>query len=103
MIIDLTQTFVNADDSPAIDAETKAPISLKSILIQACLTEAGQNGQPIANDEKVKRYDLYRTIKKADGTVKLTAEDVALLKRAAGVFPILVMGQIHEMLEKEAS
>ena len=103
MIIDLTQTFTNADDSPALDAETKKPIDLKHILIQACLTEASANGQPLPNEEKVKRYDLYRTIKKAEGTVKLTAEDIALLKKAAGVFPILVMGQIHEMLEKEVA
>lgn len=92
MKISLTQAFMNADDSPAIDGETLKPITLKQILVSSLL--AGQ-------DEKIKRFNLFRDIKKSKvGFVTLNVEDVAFLKKVIlECQPTLVAGQAHEMLE----
>jgi hypothetical protein len=103
MLIDLTQTYLNADDSPAIAADTKAPVTLKFMLIQALLSGIGSNGQPVPPDEKIKRYSIYRDLKKAGATIEMPAEDVALMKDAVKVFDTLVLGQTHEMLERTAA
>jgi hypothetical protein len=102
MLIDLTQTYVNADDSPAITADTKRPVTLKFMLIQAVLSGVGPDGRPVPPDEKIKRYSLFRDLKKAEYTIELPAEDIAILKNAAKIFETLVMGQTHEMLERSA-
>lgn len=100
MLIDLTQVYLNADDSPAVTADTRVPVTLKFMLIQALLAGVGPEGQPLQSDDKIKRYSLYRDLKKADGVIELPAEDVALLKHAVKVFDTLVLGQTHEMLER---
>jgi len=94
MKISLTQTFVNSDDSLAVDNITNEFITLKQILISSLL--AGQ-------DDKIKRYDLFRDIKKSKvGFVTLNVEDVSFLKKAVlECQPTLVAGQAHEMLENE--
>jgi hypothetical protein len=93
--IDITQNFVNANDTPALDFETKKPITLKDILLQVCLAEGAKP------DEKVKRWSLYRTIKKSKvAFVLLEAEEIVLLKKAVTeTHSTLVVGQVHEMLE----
>lgn len=94
MKISLLQQFLNSDDSTAIDAATKEPITLKQILVSSLL--AGQ-------DDKIKRYNLFRDIQKSKvGFVTLSVEDVAFLKKAVlECQPTLVAGQAHEMLENE--
>jgi hypothetical protein len=94
MKISLTQSFLNSDDTPAIDGQTKEPITLKQILVSSLL--AGQ-------EDKIKRYNLFRDIKKSKvGFVVLNVEDVAFLKKAVlECQPTLVAGQAHEMLENE--
>jgi hypothetical protein len=101
MLIDLMQTYVNADDSSAVTADTKQPVTLKFMLIQAVLSDVGPDGRAVQSDEKIKRYSLYRDLKKAGATLELPAEDIAILKNAAKIFPTLVMGQTHEMLERQ--
>jgi len=95
MLIDLDQTYVNADDSPAVTADTRQPVTLKFMLIQALL--GGNDGTP---EDKLRRYSLYRTLKKAGSTVELPVEDIAFLKKAATAFDTLVLGQTHDMLER---
>lgn len=102
MQVDLTQQYLNANDTPALTGDTQEPITLKFMLIQALLSEVGPDGRPIPPDEKVKRYSLFRDIKKSTGTIELPAEDIAILKNAAKTFNVLVMGQTHEMLERGA-
>lgn len=95
--IDITQQYHNADDTPAVDAATGAPITLKDILTQVCLNEK------CPPDEKVKRYSLFRDLKKSQvGYVQWNAEEVALLKSAIkDTHGVLVVGQTREMLEQE--
>ncbi len=96
MKIDLTQQYENGDGTPAIDRDTKRPIILKDILEQVCLNET------CPPDQKVKRYSIYRSIKKSKvGFVLLEAEEIALLKAAVlQTHTVLVVGQTHEMLER---
>ena len=103
MLIDLSQTYLNADDSPAITADTKVPVTLKFMLIQALLSNTGPDGATLKAEDKLKRYSLYRDLKKAGDSVELPAEDVVFLKEAAKSFiDTLVLGQTHEMLERGA-
>lgn len=104
MRIDLTQRYVNADDTPAIDAKTQEPITLKEILIQTCLSEIASMTDPrapqmVPGEEKPKRYELYVRLKKAGKFIDLPAEDIALLKRAILIQPVLTVGQTQDMLE----
>lgn len=108
MRIDLTQRLFNADDTVAEDAKTGKPLDLKHFLIQACLADftgdRNQLGQqlPVAGEDKPKRYALYAELKKAGEFVNFSAEDIAVLKKASLVFPTLVVGQVHAMLEGES-
>jgi hypothetical protein len=101
--IDLTQRFVNADDTIAKDKDNQ-PITLKQLLIQSCLNEItgfGPNGQPIPvpGDEKGRRYELYGRLKRAGKFIELDAEDTTFLKRISQCHPTLACGQICDMLE----
>jgi hypothetical protein len=99
MLIDLTQVYVNSDDTPALTGDTRQPITLRFMLVQALLAESPN----VSTEEKIKRYSLFRDIKKAGDTIELPVEDIAVLKRAATIFSTLVMGQTHEMLERAAA
>lgn len=106
MRIDLTQRFFNADDTTAIDAKTQEPLTLKNFLIQAALAEiTGERNHmgpvPVPGEEKGKRYAIYIELKKAGDFVDLPVEDITLLKKASQIFPTLLMGQVHAMLEGE--
>ncbi len=96
MKIDLSQTFENGDGTPAIDAETQKPITLKAILLQILLNDQ------CPPDQKAKRFSLFRDVSKSTvGYVNWTAEDVALVKAAVlQSHGVLVVGQVHEMLER---
>lgn len=88
MKISLAQPFENADG-------TSAGITLKEILIGSLLDSRAPD------DEKIKRYSLYRDIKKSKvGFFVANVEDVAFLKKVVLLSQsTLVVGQAHEMLE----
>lgn len=98
MKVDLTQVYENADGTTAVlDGK---PLTLKYILIQALLSDTDENRQPVPSGEKIKRYDLYRSINRSRvGFILLTAEDTAFLKKVALVLPTLTAGQTQTMLE----
>jgi hypothetical protein len=106
MKVDLTQRYENADGTPAVlstgsvPGPLDAPLTLKYMLIQALLSDVDENRQPVPSSEKIKRYDLYRSINKSQvGFVLLKAEDIAFLKKVALVLPTLTAGQTQTMLE----
>lgn len=96
MKIDISQEFLNTDDSVAKNQDGK-PLTLKDILIASLLMPGTAEG------DKIKSYNLYRDIKKSKvGFVLWNAEDVAFLKKIVlSSQPTLVVGQAHEMLERE--
>jgi hypothetical protein len=95
MKIDLSCEFENADGTPAIATDTKKALTLKDILIGSLLDGRAPD------DEKVKRYSLYRDVKKSKvGFIDVNVEDVAFLKKIVlSTQSTLVVGQAHEMLE----
>lgn len=98
MKVDLTQVYENADGTPAVLGDK--PLTLKYMLVQALLSDVDENRQPVASGEKIKRYDLYRSINKSRvGFILLSAEDTAFLKKVALVLPTLTAGQTQAMLE----
>lgn len=105
MKIDLTQQYENSDGSPAVIKGKTAldgdvPFTLKDALIQVLLSDADGDRHPIPASEKIKRYDLYRTINKSRvGFVLLSAEEVAFLQKAALVLPTISAGQTYAMLD----
>ncbi len=94
MKIDISQRLENADGTPALNG--KEPVTLKDILIGALLS-------PAEEGDKIKHYNLYRDLRKTKvGFVSWSAEDIAVVKKAVTrTQPTLVMGQAHEMLERE--
>ena len=88
MKIDLTSEFENADGSAT-------GLFLKDILIGSLLDARAPD------DEKIKRYSLYRDVKKSKvGFIDINVEDVAFLKKTVlSTQSTLVVGQAHEMLE----
>jgi hypothetical protein len=97
MKIDLSREFIGIDGKPIIALDTEKPLTLKHVLIQACLAAN------TPEQEKIHRYSIYRTIQKAgDGIVHLKAEDIVILKKAVlQVCQVLICGQAHEMLEHD--
>jgi hypothetical protein len=89
--LNLAFQFSNADGTPA-------DLTLKQALISALLeTPAAEH--PLAPEEKLRRYGVFKTIQSAGDTVELHAEDVALLKKVTGaLYTPLVLGQCHELL-----
>lgn len=97
MKIDINQQLSNSDGTLAIEDDTKAPVTLKKILVQVLLAPAGENS------EKIKKFSLYRDlIKTKVGFVSWSAEEVALIKKTVlDTHATLVAGQVHEMVERE--
>ena len=93
MKISLSQEFENADGTPAILGGQK--VTLKDILIGSLLDGRSPD------DEKVRRYSLYRDVKKSRvGFIEISVEEAAFLKKVVlATQSVLVTGQAHEMLE----
>lgn len=96
MKVDISQVFLNSDDSVAKGQDGK-PLTLKEVLIASLLMPTTAEG------DKIKCYNLYRDLKKTKvGFVQWNAEDIAFLKKTVlSCQPTLVVGQAHEMLEHE--
>jgi hypothetical protein len=95
MRVDLSKTFENVDGKRVVAMDTQKELTLKQVLIQACL--AGNTPEA----EKIQRYSIYRTLQKAgNGIVNLKAEDIVILKRAIlQISNVLIAGQTHDMLD----
>lgn len=96
MKIKLDSPLLNEDETPALEKEV--PVTVRTVLIRAVLSDIDDSLQPVKGEEKVKRYNLYRTIKKGTDETDFEVEDVALLRKAVLIFPPLVAGQVREAL-----
>jgi hypothetical protein len=75
----------------------KAPkLFLKDVCINAVLTPFQEDKE----EDKWKKYELYKKLRDVKGEVELKVEEVSMIKKAIGkVNTTLVMGQAWEMLE----
>jgi hypothetical protein len=84
-------------DGKDIITGTNAAMTLKDVCISSILS-------PIQDDDekkKFEKYEIYKLLRDAKIEVTLTAEQIAVVKKAVGKFqPPLVMGQCFELLEK---
>lgn len=72
-------------------------LTLKTVLIQCLINES--EGEKIEGKRKLDRYALALKVKDG-GVVDLASEDITLLKDAVSKqFPVLVVGQVHRLLE----
>lgn len=96
MKIALTKVLENEDGTTAKEGEKD--VTVRQVLIRAVLSDMDDNLQPVKGEEKVKRYNLYRALKKGTDDTDFEVEDVALLRKAVLIFPPLVAGQVREAL-----
>lgn len=97
MKLPLDQVLLNTDDTPAKD-ETGKEVTLRAALIRAVLAEMDGDMQPVKGEAKLRRYDLYRSVKKATGDTDFSPEDVVELRKAVLIYPPLTCGQIRDLL-----
>lgn len=99
MQIDFGQKFVDLGDDPIVDdkgvALTLADAAMNGLVMQF------QDEQGLSGEEKLKRWELALRIKRADGPLEVSAEDIALVKKVvAKSYAPLVSGQAWHMLEQ---
>jgi hypothetical protein len=97
MKLALDSVLVGTDDEPAKD-EKGNTVNLRQALIRAVLTEFDGEGQAVKGEDKIRRYDLYKLVKKATSETDFSPEDVVALRKAALVYPPLSAGQIRDLL-----
>lgn len=99
MKINVNQTLKNLAGQPMKDQDGEGNVvdaTLKLALVNAVLAPS----QKESGVDKVRKYELARKIHVSD-EVDLTAEEIALCKKAVGeVFPSpLIVGQVMDLLE----
>jgi len=91
--------FAKTPDGGYIIQEVDHPkdkLDLKQICMQALLTDKSDDEPGL----KVKKFPIYMKFLKANNKIELDAEEISLVKdQIAKVFPTLIMGQAHAMLE----
>lgn len=97
MKLPLDQILVNADDTPAKD-EKGNEVTLRAAIIRAALSEFDGEMNAVKGAAKLRRYDLYRAVKKASADTEFTPEDVVDLRSYVMIYPPLTCGQIRDLL-----
>lgn len=90
----ILSTSINDEERRAADLDR----SIHWYLCRALMSQDPRE-QPTAED-KLQRYKVLRKLMGEDSVVDLTAEEIALCKAiVAKVYPPLVVGRSHELLE----
>jgi len=73
--------------------------TLRSICVTALLGSFG--GDTPSAQDKVRRFELARSIQAAGGSLDVAVEDAALIKQmVGGVCNTLVTGRVHQLIEE---
>lgn len=97
MKLPLDAILLNTDDTAAKDEHGKE-VTLRAALIRAALSEFDGDMNPLKGEAKLRRYDLYRAVKKGTADSEFTPEDVVELRKAVLIYPPLTCGQIRDLL-----
>ena len=99
MVIDVSKNLYQLNGNVIMDVDEKGnatPATLKLALVNAILSSE-PNEKPV---DKLHKYELAKSIYKAEKEVELKVEDVALIKRRVeDVYAPLIVGQVVELLE----
>ena len=105
MRINVNSPITGFDGEPIVNKEEGGKsevLTLKSICITALSSTTNAESQKnIAEDEKLRRFDLAMRIYKSDGEMNLDAEEITLLKKRISeifIMPVVV-GRAHELLD----
>jgi hypothetical protein len=94
MKINFDYQIVDAEDLPAKD-EKGDIATIKQALRRALL----------ANEDKYKKlelFDLFMKVRSADSDTDFTIDEVLLLDKSVKVYPVLVYGQLHYLLQNQS-
>jgi hypothetical protein len=91
---DFSYVLKNLDGSDAVEADGPATAlkGLRTALIS--------DPQGLTASDKSARYSLFIKLSKATADTEFTVEEVALLKKAADIFPTMVYGQLCALLDQ---
>jgi len=92
LLHDMNDEIIKEDDKPA---------EVVTLLKRATLADFLPDGHPVPADEKYKRFELYMKLRSADMDTDFSLDEVALLDKAVLVFPTLIAGQLHYLLQKK--
>jgi hypothetical protein len=95
MKVKLTDHILTTDDEPAMEGDK--PITVRTALIRAALSEVHGDGTPVKGSEKLDRYDLYRKIKLSESG-DLSDSEIKVLRELVLMFPPLLAGQLTDHL-----
>ena len=99
MKIDFSAFLRDAEDK--VVEENGIPAAVQTLLKRAALADFLPDGHPVPADEKYKRFELYMKLRSADMDTDFSLDEVALLDKAVLVFPTLIAGQLHYLLQKK--
>ena len=98
MKIDFSALLRDAEDK--VVEENGIPAAVQTLLKRAALADFLPDGRPVPADEKYKRFEIYMKLRSADMDTDFSLDEVALLDKAVLVFPTLIAGQLHYLLQK---
>lgn len=107
MKIDFNYRFKKLDGEPLPEKTgDKDPFTLRTACVNILLgSEVDSTGRPVEvkGEEKVRRYQLAKTIYESTGLVDLPVEDIGLLKKLIGkIYGPITVGQAWEILDPHA-
>lgn len=99
MLIDVSQVLVQLNGNPMKDQDDKGQLIdaiVKSALVNAVLSPEEKD----TGVQKVQKYELARKLYKAESTVDMGVDEIAMIKRRVeALYPPLVCGQLCAILE----
>jgi hypothetical protein len=101
MKLPLNQPLLNADDTEATEPTSSGGIqtvTLRAALIRAVLSEHDGDMQPVKGEDKIRRYNLFKVLKKATDDTNFDPEDIVVMRKAAMIFAPLSAGQVRDLL-----
>jgi hypothetical protein len=100
MAIDFTQTIKTFDGKEFVDANGAAAPQVLSTITENSLLQTAQTDTV---EEKNKRFWLALKIHDTPKEPKLSAEELATIKKAIGTYqPIAIMGQAFRLLDPDS-
>lgn len=100
MKIDFDYQIVDADNKPVPDID-ETPVKVVTLFKRAVLADANPDGSQVKPEQKLERYELFLKLRQADKDTDFSLAEVTLLDSAVRVFPTLILGQLHYLLNNK--
>jgi hypothetical protein len=104
MKLDMMQVITDLDKNPIMAPvaegvrETPEPLTLRMVLVN-CLVHPRNDTEKTTGEQKVEKFDLALTMKRAERFVDVTPTQVTMLKTLVNaVYGTIITGQVWEIL-----